>query len=298
MKTHLKGALADKHPIYALNFKRIGQVGESLVVEDDKGQMLVLTDAGMAEEPRRCHLLPLLPKEALAGQTLIVRFRLALDTRKLQVKPLSVVTDQAILRLTLTAASVGCLRRIRIWGQANLDGGHESLLLKLAGALSMSISILNQVYDEVRRSAIAGSAVAAGDFRLKKLIPALEKAGRNVPVFAKVAQAARQLIESDEQNSAALLELSTLINAILYPQGETGCDGPLNPIQTIDLGQQQTQSSAGCSVSGVSVLQSCLQASLPMVAGTQVVAWPRDKKRAGEGIRTLDLQLGKLALYH
>ena len=105
----------------------------------------------------------------------------------------------------------------------------------------MSISILNQVYDEVRRSAIAGSAVAAGDFRLKKLIPALEKAGRNVPVFAKVAQAARQLIESDEQNSAALLELTTLINAILYTQGETGCNGPLKPI---DLGQQQTQTSA------------------------------------------------------
>jgi len=109
----------------------------------------------------------------------------------------------------------------------------------------MSIAILTQVYDEVRRIAIAGSAVAGGDFRLKKLIPSLEQAGKKAPVFAKVAQAATQLIESDEKNSAAaLLELSTLINAILYTQGETGCEGSLKPIETIDLGQQQTETSA------------------------------------------------------
>ena len=33
----------------------------------------------------------------------------------------------------------------------------------------MSIPVLTQVYDEVRRLAIAGSVVAPGDFRLKKL---------------------------------------------------------------------------------------------------------------------------------
>jgi hypothetical protein len=35
----------------------------------------------------------------------------------------------------------------------------------------MAIPVLNQVYDETRRLAIAGSAVAGGDFRLKKLLP-------------------------------------------------------------------------------------------------------------------------------
>ena len=53
----------------------------------------------------------------------------------------------------------------------------------------MSIPVLIEVYDEMRRLAIAGSAVAPGDFRLKKLIPPLEKSGEKVPVFAKVAQA-------------------------------------------------------------------------------------------------------------
>lgn len=101
VKNSLKGALADRTPILALNFKTIGKVGEALVAEDAKGERLVLTDVGMAEEPASCHLLPLLPKAALSGHTLIARFRHDLDTRKLQIKPLSIVTPDAIIRLTL-----------------------------------------------------------------------------------------------------------------------------------------------------------------------------------------------------
>ena len=101
VKTHLKGPLADKQPIHALNYKRIGQVERSLVVEDAKGERLVLTDRGMSEEPASCHLLMLLPQELLANQTLVVRFRHDLDTRQLQVKPLSIVTASGVTRLTL-----------------------------------------------------------------------------------------------------------------------------------------------------------------------------------------------------
>ncbi len=109
----------------------------------------------------------------------------------------------------------------------------------------MSIPVLIQVSDEVRRLSIAGSVVAAGDFRLKKLLPPLEQAGQKAPVFAKVAQAATKLVESNEKTSAeALLELSTLVNAILYTQGETGLAGEIEAVETIDLGQAQTQASA------------------------------------------------------
>lgn len=101
VKSQLKGPLADKQPIYALNFKRIGQVGGNLVVEDAKGERLVMTDAGMTEEPPSCHLLSLLPSEIFTDQTLVVRFRHDLDSRKLQVKPLSIVTKTAVTRLTL-----------------------------------------------------------------------------------------------------------------------------------------------------------------------------------------------------
>jgi hypothetical protein len=109
----------------------------------------------------------------------------------------------------------------------------------------MSIPVLTQVYDEVRRLSIAGSVVAPGDFRLKKLIPPLEAAGTKAPVFAKVAQSVTKLVESTEKTaSEALLEVSTLVNAILYTQGETGLAGDFQPIETTDLGQQQTQASA------------------------------------------------------
>src|SRR5688572_14472602 len=106
----------------------------------------------------------------------------------------------------------------------------------------MSIPVLIEVYDEMRRLAIAGSAVAAGDFRLKKLVPPLQKSGEKAPVFGKVAQAIQAVVDSNDKTaSTALLELATLVNAILYTQGETGFAGELKPLETTDLGGQATQ---------------------------------------------------------
>lgn len=101
----------------------------------------------------------------------------------------------------------------------------------------MSIPVLAQVYDEVRRLSIAGSSVACGDFRLKKLIAPLQKAGEKAPVFAKVAEAVSNVVDSTEKTAPeALLSLSTLINAILYTQGETGAEGKLEPIKLVGAG--------------------------------------------------------------
>jgi hypothetical protein len=101
VKMVLKNPLADRHPIFALNFRRIGAIEKALVVEDKSGDRLVITDEGMPEEPRSSHLLTLVPKDVLQDQTLIVRFRHDLDSRKLQVKPLSIVTASDVIRLTL-----------------------------------------------------------------------------------------------------------------------------------------------------------------------------------------------------
>lgn len=109
----------------------------------------------------------------------------------------------------------------------------------------MSIAVLNQVYDEARRLAVAGSVVARGDFRLKKLLPPLEQAGAKAPVFAKVTEAAKAVIDGPEDSSAeSLLELTALASAVLYTQGETGIEGELKPIEMIDLGGQLAQTSA------------------------------------------------------
>jgi hypothetical protein len=101
VKTNLKGPLADKQPIYALQFRRIGQVEGAMVVEDAKGERLTLTDAGMTEEPASCHLLQLISAELHENQTLVARFRHDLDRRKLQIKPLGIVTNKSVVRLTL-----------------------------------------------------------------------------------------------------------------------------------------------------------------------------------------------------
>ncbi|CAG0987289.1 hypothetical protein PHYC_02094 [Phycisphaerales bacterium] len=101
VRNNLKAPLADKQPIYALRFRRIGRVGGVPVVEDAHGERLTMTDRGMTEEPPSCHLLQLVPRGLHENQTLIVRFRHDLDRRKLEVKPLGVVTDSSVVRLTL-----------------------------------------------------------------------------------------------------------------------------------------------------------------------------------------------------
>ncbi|ADV61518.1 hypothetical protein Isop_0929 [Isosphaera pallida ATCC 43644] len=102
----------------------------------------------------------------------------------------------------------------------------------------MSIAILNQVYDETKRLAVAGAMVAHGDFRLKKLIAPLELAGTQAPVLAKVADAARRVVEGEESQTAeALLDLAALVTAILFTQGTTGVEGQLEPIESIHLEQ-------------------------------------------------------------
>ena len=86
----------------------------------------------------------------------------------------------------------------------------------------MSLPVLEQLYGEVRRLATAGSNLAPGDFRLQRLLPAIETLAQKAPVFAKVSAAATKLLESDEKSSApALHELSTLVHALRATQCDT-----------------------------------------------------------------------------
>ena len=74
----------------------------------------------------------------------------------------------------------------------------------------MSLALIEETAKEARRLAIAGSPLAVGDFRLKKLVPPLEQAGAKVPVFAQVAKAIGDLVNGTEAESArGLLNLTT-----------------------------------------------------------------------------------------
>src|SRR3954463_1051203 len=97
----------------------------------------------------------------------------------------------------------------------------------------MSLALIQEAAKEVRRLAVAGSPLAVGDFRLKKLIAPLEQAGAKVPVFAQAAKAISDLVNGNEADSAAnLLALSTLLNAVLYTQGQFGTDGAYRELET------------------------------------------------------------------
>lgn len=101
VRNNLKAPLADKQPIHALRFKRIGQVSGIPVVEDAQGERLTMTDSGMTEEPPSCHLLQLIGADLHENHVIIARFRHDLDQRTLQIKPLGIVTGTSVVRLTL-----------------------------------------------------------------------------------------------------------------------------------------------------------------------------------------------------
>jgi len=109
----------------------------------------------------------------------------------------------------------------------------------------MSLALIQESAKEVRRLSIAGSPLAVGDFRLKKLIAPLEQAGAKVPVFAQVAKAIGDLVNGKEAESPAhLLNLSTLLNAILYTQGQTGTDATFQELEMFTASTSTTRTPA------------------------------------------------------
>ncbi|WP_282942534.1 HEAT repeat domain-containing protein [Paenibacillus sp. RC67] len=99
----------------------------------------------------------------------------------------------------------------------------------------MSVHVLFELQHEVRRLFIAGSAVAAGDIRLQKMIPQLDKLSESVPVMGRVAQAVTQVVEAGSGESAPkLLELGILLNSMLYTLGKTETTDVLFPVKGAD----------------------------------------------------------------
>jgi hypothetical protein len=109
----------------------------------------------------------------------------------------------------------------------------------------MSLALIQESAKEVRRLAIAGSPLAVGDFRLKKLIAPLEQAGAKAPVFAQVAKAIGDLVNGKEADSSAqLLQLSTLLNAILYTQGQTTAEADYRELEVFATSCSSTRTTA------------------------------------------------------
>lgn len=96
----------------------------------------------------------------------------------------------------------------------------------------MGLEILNELYREVRRLAVAGAPLARDDFRLRRLLPRLQKAGEDLPVLARLAALTDELVAAPAgETPRRLLELANLLHAVLYTQGETARPGEMAPLR-------------------------------------------------------------------
>ena len=100
VKTQLKSPLGDRRPVALLKYRALGRAGDDIVIEDPGGERLVLGDDNHPGDPATLPLLPMLPKEVRRNQVVLVRFHHDLDSQKLRAKPLSIVTESDVIRIT------------------------------------------------------------------------------------------------------------------------------------------------------------------------------------------------------
>jgi hypothetical protein len=99
IKNQIKNPLAAKDPVVLLQYARIGQMDDDIVMENLEGQRIVLEDLPSGFEPKCTHLLRLLPCDVLQGQAVLVRFHHDMDSKRLYAQPLSIVTNDRVIRL-------------------------------------------------------------------------------------------------------------------------------------------------------------------------------------------------------
>ena len=95
----------------------------------------------------------------------------------------------------------------------------------------MDLTPLYELRERLRTGAIAGAALAAGDFRLARALEGLTPFEKASPVFERLGQLARQVLAPDCENRAvALLEAITLCDAVLCAQGAVAVPGELEEL--------------------------------------------------------------------
>lgn len=99
VKNVIKNPLSDKHPIVLLHFAEIRKSdAASYVVLDEQGKQIPLADIPYLNETTTT-LLPMLNKELLANQAMLVMFEQNWKHNRLEAQPLSIVTANEVVRL-------------------------------------------------------------------------------------------------------------------------------------------------------------------------------------------------------
>jgi hypothetical protein len=98
----------------------------------------------------------------------------------------------------------------------------------------MSQALLMELNEEIRRLYIAGSDLAAGDYRLKRLLPSFEQLGERAPVFKKLGEGIAALIDEGAGTDTArrLQDVNLLLQSVLRTQGKGAAEGETAPLRT------------------------------------------------------------------
>lgn len=95
----------------------------------------------------------------------------------------------------------------------------------------MSIPLLRELHQDVRRLVIAGAGIAADDLKLKRMLPQLQQLGEKAPIFKRVAEEVNGVTAAKpEHASGKLLDLAVLLHAVLHTQSSAEAEGELLPL--------------------------------------------------------------------
>lgn len=101
VKNYIKNPLVSKMPSMLLRYSNIGKVENNWIIEDEEGNRLVLNgDESNLGYKTGCRMLPLLNFKYMKDGVILVKFHYNIQTRSLEVYPLSVLTENEIIRLT------------------------------------------------------------------------------------------------------------------------------------------------------------------------------------------------------
>ncbi|MCU6794059.1 SWIM zinc finger domain-containing protein [Paenibacillus sp. WQ 127069] len=98
VKNQIKNPLSDKHPALLLSYTEIRRVDDGYVIVDGQGKSIMLADVAFPDRATT-PLIPLLNKQVVHNQALLVLFGHDRQTNRLQAQPISIVTPDEIIQL-------------------------------------------------------------------------------------------------------------------------------------------------------------------------------------------------------
>ncbi len=96
----------------------------------------------------------------------------------------------------------------------------------------MNLQAIYDLKERLEYAAIAGTSLMQEDFRLRRAVDALAPLASVNPVFGKISAAAKALLNApQEERSKRLLDVLSLVDAVVYTQGVSNISGSLIPAE-------------------------------------------------------------------